>query len=1099
MFRQWIWTYDLNVLRLRELWTREINQENAQAFIEFLERTYGNNSWEQNPYVRGEVDAFLVRLQGLRYDWVDEIQTSLQSSTVARWELRTDVWWRAHEWAWSETLEEGNRLFLEGSLSTIGVSVAQAESLAQQIIWNPLTAKDITDWQAWQMIDSDGVIGIQSYLEMRAWEINDWLRSWIESFESLSDRIPDIKQILEFGQKTGIHLIAMRVLLEWFKSMHSENPGFENRYQEFYDWYEEWENTYNESEQAQEDEQRLIDALWAENLPWNTPETPAQREERESIYRLIQSGRPEEAMNRVLRSGVWIASHPLVLIFVAWLFLFWKFGASSRFTNAFWKRALIVAAWVANLDSFRDMRDDAVGLYNRSILPRRNSEWARENLYRNWEQEDSEFQQLFSTRQSLEDVQEKFREDSALRFIRISDIPRYIETINSWNLSNLPEFMQNITLRWQNMTAEQLRVFLSHLHAASQWTSYTYIYQILDEPTWVIRTVREGVSGTNAEGGDIWLSSAATVGGVGLMVVWAVLWWKAIVITWGLLWAWGIISNMLWYDISVDDAYNMIVNSERWRRSMSQLEEALSAFSEWSDVRLRINEALNRQDWTTLESLRNLQASSPEYSEQIQAVILALARIEITSIKEILNISSDQWDEDTSETSIRRDISSIREMIGGLSGFRVSLSDIPWHEEVLQELNQLIIDLEGIIRQQERQDILTQPQAIQDQIRNIEAQIASHTTNLERERSRLRASIDINEQANLRWRIEDLETTIATLRGQISELESGLPETNRVRSELIASEWIIFITNLIRTLPDDIDNLDISWLESLLVNYEEPRWRIDSDIRESQYTNTETQDRLRELAITFNSSIQAIETRLNLLRETEEAARQERVRQAEEARRAQNRAALEVYEGELQEISDWLSDFDFFADDSLERLQQIFSDEAFERNTQMISDWWRIKLQDIEEMYIERIISIRDTSLESIRRLPNYTPQSARWFIDRVQKLDEIMSEMSWAWEITSHEVLQTYIRDEKSYTHIQWARQVIEAIRDTRVVQDDGTPGEYALDETVRSAITSLLRNNSTTISTLLDMLSREVFETIPEVWESKESLLELSTVPNY
>ncbi|MCH8518448.1 hypothetical protein LAT59_01680 [Candidatus Gracilibacteria bacterium] len=1023
-------SYHPAVQELRRLREEPMDRENAQNFLNYLERQFPNGSWERHLSPKQEVEAYLNRLDRINYNWAADIRNSIRSTNHQINALRQDV----HP---SDTEPASIQSVTSQNLENINISRELAYALGESTISNPLTREAIYRYQQRQNISSDRIIGRETYLEMRAGEINNGIRSSIDNINGLSDRIYDIKLILENGTKTGVNVIALRLLLRSFENTHEDNPQFNNLYQEFFNWYNDWEEGYNNSEQGLRDTEIIDTLLSGDELPGDIDETPEQREQRQSLYRRIQSG--EYGAEEALRDVGNLATHPFVLLIIGGLFLFGKFGAGSKFTDAFWKRALLLGVGIFNLDSLRDMRDDAISGYNNHISPRHESEGARENIYRNWNNENSELRQHFPDSGFFEAVENKFTEDSALRFIKLEDISGYIEKINEGNISELPGFLQNIEVSGQQLTPEQLRAYLNSLLVAGQGTSYTYIHEINDEPRpLTLASTMTVISGGFALGAAV-LGAPFTAGVAALVGTGS------------------IVAKMAGYDISLSDLIAKLQATPEGSRALREFNEILETLPEGSEVKNEVVSILQSETGNKIEGLQGLKQRFPEYSEIIDNIILRSVSIQSTTI-EVSFFHSDFW----GRLGVRElESDEIQQQMDALETLRSSISGISGNESVGEQINTLIERLETEKIQKineeasrERINILEAPGRIEGDITTLRGEIESLQARIIIEESNLRSATDSQNQERIRGIIEDLHSTVRDKRLQIQQLESQFPEAQRSRSDILVEDGIRFANNLIATIPSNIESLNITDIRRILSDYDSSRRTLERYVEDSTYAGNEKKQLLESLYGDFNEILESLEVRLEI----------------EEQR------IIESHEQILQDIEDRVRDFDFLDSDTLERLQNFFSSQIREENQEMLERGSR-DISEIESLYIEKIIQLRENMIQEIQDLDTFNIQTARERVNEIQQLDSLMESMSWQGDITSLSDLQEYIRTQVPFVLIDGVGEVVTEFRDIKDSENN-----FIIPDDIRGNIDVVLERDETKISELIDVISRPAFNNIRE-----------------
>lgn len=438
-----------DVERLQELSNAPINESNAEAFMIFLERVFINNSWEQYEEPRRVVEQYLARLDTINDNWAEEIRNAIRNTNTQIGELRADV---------SPTQTEVPEQWLlnsltGGNLASININREEAFWVWEEVIWNPLTSERIREYQERQNIWIDGKIGRETYLELRAGQLNDGIVAGIDNINTLRTRIDEIRLILESGTKSWVNIVRLIFLVEGYENQHKENNQFDRLYGEFYVWYNSWKSQYAESEEGQ----RVI--RQAENTAWR---------DGRSLYAIAT----DESMPVSERIKA-IATDPMLLMWWAILFLFWVVGGNTRFTNSFMKRLGIVIWWlmfwpavwdrlgvweaIDDLNQYTWATDRFNSFFDRTSWPGR--ERIMTVRWQSW----NELNRLFPDETLLENSLAHFEVVEQLNTLSLNNLNTHISALRNNQEENIPDFLKGIVIDGVRLTNEQVAIILDSL------------------------------------------------------------------------------------------------------------------------------------------------------------------------------------------------------------------------------------------------------------------------------------------------------------------------------------------------------------------------------------------------------------------------------------------------------------------------------------------------------------------------------------------------------------------------------------------------------------------------------------------------------------
>lgn len=132
----------------------------------------------------------------------------------------------------------------------------EAMELAEKIIpkfheaKNPREQKEaIVNYQKSHSLSVDGLIGKTTYLEMWAGDLSQRANNKIDELGIAPQTLSEIQEFFEKNPKMlgGTMVAALRGTLDNFKRNHSADANFQEKYGEFYTWYDKQETDFQAS------------------------------------------------------------------------------------------------------------------------------------------------------------------------------------------------------------------------------------------------------------------------------------------------------------------------------------------------------------------------------------------------------------------------------------------------------------------------------------------------------------------------------------------------------------------------------------------------------------------------------------------------------------------------------------------------------------------------------------------------------------------------------------------------------------------------------------------------------------------------------------
>ncbi len=664
----------------------------------------------------------------------------------------------------------------------VEVAPAVQRTLAEEIIGVPLTAEKIRAYQVEHNIGADGILGNETYFEMRAGELVVGLTGNIENLETQEALL----QVLQYWNPAGINYAKLLPEIGHFREQEKNNA----QYAAFF---------------------RKLDAIMQN--PASNPHTPALEEQATrpnsaggsllwDIPKLIEGEiTPQEYLQR--NKGTWI-----LIGIAAFIFFGDKIpgidkipGMWSWFGRIAWLFGGAVL-WGGDLLKYGlEKAGEGIGVGREWLVDQANQTWSspEERIRASRNAEGSPLQRIFPEADFFDAVQAKFREDETLGYIRISDIPSLIASIESG--TNIPAYIENLRINGQALTKEQLIGYLSSLKKAATWKEITYISDLysIDENYGTLGSIALGTLAVTA------LIAGAPV----IATLWAV-------------WAAGAYMG--------NDYINTLVESLTSSKENIEISNIIATI--WDPELAGRISTLYQSDASLEEKIQQLWIFANEnasYTESIKKIIDNLIALDTKFIEMIVENRSINL---VLEETIRLSATEISGMKGEIQNKISYIEAHVWDDTLKQELIQrlsLVADkIEALLatriseeETQRREDIRAKVSTLQSDITARRANIDA--LNSDRERLLWERSTATAERI---WEIErelsEIPTKIAALEAEILTLEWTLSTAKQEAAEVSVLEWRVLTENILAYLSGSLESaIQIQWaIEAITRNIE---------------------------------------------------------------------------------------------------------------------------------------------------------------------------------------------------------------------------------------------------------------------------------------
>ena len=661
--------------------------------------------------------------------------------------------------------------------------------------------RNLNVWKIWAYTYAE--LLTESYYDDN--KLREFARDWINEQEQKM-----ILNLFKYADHGSYNIEKLTGALLGLKAKLSNTPDYDIKYRTFFDQLDTSKQEFLNSDAG-----ILVVQEREENF--------------QSIYAIMKddSKTLPEKMKAIL-------SKPALILPWVLLFLFWVFGWNTKYTNSFWKRIWWVIWWALFGPALwnelwgNEILADAKDYWTkkkkaqadlRAITSTGNPVSPTTAISQVRSDESSELYRAFPEASSLEAVNEKFKTDETLPYIRISDIWGIITELEKWDTGNVPNYIKNISVSGKTLTTEQLIIYLSSLQT---------IWQDHDKVQY-IRDIFELQSTSTTAWIWAWLWLLA-LWGIGLLTT------TPLIITWAAAWtalAWGLslmFPNAIWdyiassthlqKNIDTLDAFfasikdpqvlgqvirifesgdieSQITNLQQLQRAnpnaftVQQMNEFLDAKKMWH-IRAQITELQAISGMVIINSVTPLDIITPENTTAIQDRITAL-----NNFAESISNPLERW-------VIETEIAELQ------SNFEVKLAEARAEQTRQQEANEQEADKKA----RERKKVL--PSEI-DQVQEQILKLKDEKNRLETER--LSASAE---------RIQTINTRLALIPVEIAELEANKTTLEQEQEEVKVRVANLDVKLHLPVITSNIEFLENEFAEAIRIQW--ITWAVENNI-----------------------------------------------------------------------------------------------------------------------------------------------------------------------------------------------------------------------------------------------------------------------------
>lgn len=344
------WKFHTEVEELQRLSDAPVTEQNAENFLVFLDKAFPNKSWERHDEPRNIVEGYIKKLDEIQDAWSTEITSAITRSSEARWALASTIVTTTLQPAETSIQWEQPR-----KLSNIGVSIEDAHALAAETIDGFPNTENIKSYQTDHNIDSDGIVGIETYGEMYAWELEKEIRRERNRTGHLSSETQEkVITLLGYANIAWTHTLSLLLYIWNLRLGLEEHDWFDEDYKDFFDTISVVIWSYEESSE------------WQATIRDMDSELQRPSWDGRSMYRRIKDGMDNGNFWEEITSLIQ-EKWPMALFLLAGAFVFgmipWVNNTVA--TNTWWKRLLVWGVALFNKESITDMAGDLVaGAWN---------------------------------------------------------------------------------------------------------------------------------------------------------------------------------------------------------------------------------------------------------------------------------------------------------------------------------------------------------------------------------------------------------------------------------------------------------------------------------------------------------------------------------------------------------------------------------------------------------------------------------------------------------------------------------------------------------------------------------------------------------------
>lgn len=706
---------------------------------------------------------------------------ALSESGLALWingDMNSDTRKAIKEYMWIE-IEAGEDTPRERKVVSIPEEVRT--TLAEEVLGKPLTKEKIKTYQEGHNLTVNGEISLETYGEIYA-KILEVALIWDmrESDKISPEHQRDVLSLLEYANMSGLNTVSLLTYLWVIKISEKDEADFEEVYGDFFKQIEEHVQGFEENGGWDA-------AIAAASASWKN---------RRSFYEIAtdKDTSPTDKIKEIM-------SDPMLLIGGGIMFLFWVFGAKTKYTDSFLKRAWILLGamffWPAVInrlgidDALEDLwAEDKINNFIAGTDPdSAPSVRVREAREVEW----SPLNKLFPNSDFFEKVQEYFSTNETINALSISSFPEYISALKSWE--DIPSFLQNISVDGHILTNEQVAAYLQSMYEGRREWDNTFADLNTIEKTGVVTGV------------VTW----------GLAVTGIILGWAPLaVVTLGSLAAWSI--AVYYNSKEVQEA----IRNNPWFDGLKEREAEIINQITNEDLKNQLQD-ITRNESSIEEKISSFKALAEENSE---------FSLQILALKDLLISVQIRWSDIVLEQlSWKKDLSgTVSEIESEIQFIGENVSNEEEREELIRILNERIaaINEEWEIRERT---------AVREEVTKIESTIGWFQWKillLKEEQERLiieKSSANARRMSEIDVRLGQIPWEITVLEQKILALQPGLLEAKKAvanleveQSGIVIDSHLNYVTTI---LPWAISE---QWIVSALSINIDDISRIKSDV-----------------------------------------------------------------------------------------------------------------------------------------------------------------------------------------------------------------------------------------------------------------------------